>query len=100
MTRKIFRDKFIADGKCANCGSREPIKRNLYCGLCMLKDREKGRKWYKKNKEKKKKYALNEYYIRMETNRCIGCGTPLHPEADAGRVSCINCREGLYATNY
>ncbi len=31
---------------------------------------------------------------RRKRRECTRCGQPLHPEADAGRVYCMTCRQG------
>ena len=77
--RKERRAKYLAEGKCRDCGKDNdlPYPAKL-CSKCQMNRRQsihKRRERYKKE------------------GRCRICGGKLVPELDSGRVTCKKCRE-------
>ena len=74
--RQLHRDK----GVCDDCG--EKATHGWYC----IKH------WRMAKARHKKAMRTQVDRYRVE-GRCIRCGLPLDPDADASFVKCINCRE-------
>lgn len=74
--RKRIRYKQL--GLCDACG--KPTLLFVYCYAC----RQKKKRYMNRKAERER---------RVSENRCPDCGRPKDEDADAGRITCINCRE-------
>jgi hypothetical protein len=92
MPRKDQREKYIKRGLCPNCGARPTTEGYAVCGICSVTLRINFKNYYRKNTEKVKELNKNRAEKYKKDGKC-SCSRPLHPEADAGCTSCINCRE-------
>lgn len=79
ISSQKYRDLHRKLGLCFDCG--EPATDGVCC---------------KKHRDKKVAHKKVITQKRRDENRCTGCGTPLDPDADAGHIECINCREKYF----
>jgi predicted RNA-binding Zn-ribbon protein involved in translation (DUF1610 family) len=66
-------------GICRNC-TQPVVPGKFFCQACL---------------DHKKDLASKRRTKFVSEGRCIACGTPLNPDADAGYTHCINCRESV-----
>ena len=91
-SRQLIRDRAyqygetqqrLKEGRCVYCGAANHITR---CPQC----RELHRISARKSARKKRAW-------RVKVGRCMLCGYRLHPIADKGKRTCVNCRGHLWA---
>jgi hypothetical protein len=83
----------VALGLCVECGKKPPHEGRTMCGMCLHK-RVKYNKTYEQTHVEQRRISEK---IKKEKYRskgmCLKCSGKLHIDADAGCVTCINCRE-------
>jgi sugar lactone lactonase YvrE len=70
------------EGLCDNC--RKPATHGYFCI-----------EHWRMAKVRNRKGARKQVAKRKVEGKCIRCVAPLDPDADAGFVKCINCREDV-----
>lgn len=95
MGDKKYKQKHKELGLCSNCSN--PVYADYSkCLKHIISGNKNSKKYRNKNlnicnervREIKAKYT--------KKNRCYRCSAPLDPDADAGFVNCINCRESTH----
>lgn len=77
-------------GECIECGEKSSRSR---CDSCRSRNSSNKKSWRGDNREKDREVSVRIRQKRRDDGRCSRCGVPLDPDADPGRVSCMNCRQ-------
>lgn len=79
-------------------GCNNPLREGtLQCDYHHKVNNKTFQRWRKKYPDRytanKKVCRINRRAKMREENKCLRCETPLDPDADYGRVTCMNCRD-------
>lgn len=91
-TKKFYRKKWEAEGKCIQCGRIKTDPKYKVCSIC----REKQREYYSKNKnnngfkERISQIGKDTYVFYKENGICTRCHSK---DAIPGQILCADCRE-------
>jgi hypothetical protein len=70
--RKKISEKWVAEGKCPNCGARPPAPRRKQCEKCLNISLRTTRRARIRNPDA----FRNQYNARKEAGLCVNCGVP------------------------
>ena len=95
MGDKKYKDRHRELGLCVSCSEKAVQGRSL-CEKHLKTNLIATEKYKRNNRDKylaqQKIYSDKRVKRRENNNLCIGCGRPLHYEADEGHKKCLNCR--------
>ena len=95
MGNKKYKQKHRELGLCLYCS--DPVHEVGQFCLKHTRTRIKNNKAYRiKHLEKYTASDNLRKQRRRDNGQCTGCSVPLDPDADAGRITCVNCREGTH----
>lgn len=82
--KKEIRQKWIAEGRCSNCGAGSPVPGKQLCDKCGRNQREFAKNYRAAHPEVFRK----KYYARKKASICVDCGSkPARP----GKIYCERC---------
>jgi len=85
-----------AAGLCRECP--KPLQPPFVkCTACLFKASTKRKEYHKKNWIAEQERSVKQKRERKENGQCTTCGHRLHQEADADRITCMNCRQNLHS---
>jgi NMD protein affecting ribosome stability and mRNA decay len=70
--RKKLRKKWIAEGKCPNCGAHPPVPRRRFCTKCLDAQVRAQRRAKTRNPDA----FRSQYHARKDAGLCVSCGVP------------------------
>lgn len=97
--QKIWRDKRLAQGRCARCGCPREDKSKTKCNSCLKMYRDQAKRWAVKNfkswYQKNKSEQQNKGVTRMRKLRakglCVRCG-----KIPSKTYNCESCRDQIF----
>jgi len=83
-------------GLCQICCKKPLDATSILCLECKRYMSKAWGKHYRRNiiKYQEKNFKMRKIYKEM--GKCINCSKELNPDCDNGRVTCLNCREGIH----
>jgi len=95
MGNKKYKKRHREMGLCLDCS--EPVYPDRKKCLVHLRSAAKAEQKYRLNNIRKvteKDHRLKQ--ARRDNGLCEMCSAPLDPDADTGRLNCVNCRGGTF----
>ena len=78
-------------GLCVDC-SEQAIPFETRCAKHSWNLKQQHNRWYKNNSIEQNRIGREQKQQYKIDNRCASCSAPLDPDADAGYITCVNCR--------
>lgn len=83
--KKALSKKWVAEGKCPNCGARPPAPRRKACERCLDTSLRNSRRSRTRNPDN----FRNQYHARKAAGICVACGVPENPLTNG--LMCAGC---------
>lgn len=88
--RKIWRER----GLCVECG-KPAVENRSRCGRHLHADLRGLYRYRLRHPGKVAEMCAALYRRMVDEGRCPSCRSPLDEDMDVGKITCLNCREGL-----
>ena len=86
-----YKQKHKELGLCRHC-SEVVYRDSAFCLKHLRGQNKSTARWYAKNNKRYSIIVKNQREKYRANHQCPSCSAPLDPDADEGRVACMNCR--------
>ena len=92
---RIRKARFRSKGHCVDCCKPAEVG-HIRCSYHLDLQRLANRSYYRRNQRRLLEASSRIKKKRKAEGVCTGCGAPLYPDTDSGKVTCVNCRIAFF----